>query len=114
VAVYGTLKTGESNYLRLLPGAKPLFRGFAEIPFRMYENGEYPMLVPALESHRISVEVFDVSAETLRELDVFEEPYDYRRHTIEIDGLGEVEIYAHEAPPPPSFAPLESGEWKSR
>jgi gamma-glutamylcyclotransferase (GGCT)/AIG2-like uncharacterized protein YtfP len=113
VAVYGTLKKGEANYRRLLPGEAPIYRGFVDLPYRMYENGEYPMLVPAGESRRILVEVFDVSEEKLLELDRLEEPYRYFRETIAIEGVGDVEIYVHDAPPPAGFAPVESGEWKS-
>jgi gamma-glutamylcyclotransferase (GGCT)/AIG2-like uncharacterized protein YtfP len=114
LAVYGTLKKGESNHLRLLPGEEPLYRGFVAIPYRMYENDEYPMLVPDGERHRIWVEVFDLPAAKIRELDALEEPYDYRRNAIDVEGLGAVEIYAHHAPAPPGFALVESGEWKSR
>jgi gamma-glutamylcyclotransferase (GGCT)/AIG2-like uncharacterized protein YtfP len=114
VAVYGTLKEGESNHLRLLPGEKPVFRGFVTIPYRMFENGEYPMLVPDRERHPIWVEVFDLSPEKIRELDALEEPYEYRRHRIDVAELGDLEIYAHDAPAPAGFALVESGEWKSR
>jgi gamma-glutamylcyclotransferase (GGCT)/AIG2-like uncharacterized protein YtfP len=112
VAVYGTLKTGEENYARYLPGRTPSFRGFVEIPYRMYANGAYPMLVPAEEKSRIFIEVFDVEEDKLRELDALEQPYDYFRETVHLAEYGrEVEIYVHASPPPDGFQFVPSGEW---
>jgi gamma-glutamylcyclotransferase (GGCT)/AIG2-like uncharacterized protein YtfP len=104
VAVYGTLKIGEANHGRLLPGREPAYRGFVEIPYLMYENGSYPMLVPAEKKHAIFVEIYDVDEATLLALDALEEPYDYWRETIHVDGLSEdVEIYVHPDAPPAGF-----------
>ena len=115
VAVYGTLKTGGENHARLLPGKAPEFRGFVEIPYRMYANDAYPMLVPDGARHRIFVEVFEVSEDELRELDALEEPYDYRRETVYLSEQGcDVEVYVHSAPPPSGFAAVPSGDWKSK
>ena len=112
IAVYGTLKTGEENYARFLPGETPSFRGFVEIPYVMYANGAYPMLVPAEARSWIFVEVFDVEDKKRRELDALEEPYEYRRETVHLDELGQdVEIYVHAAPPPEEFELVVSGEW---
>jgi gamma-glutamylcyclotransferase (GGCT)/AIG2-like uncharacterized protein YtfP len=112
VAVYGTLKTGQENYARLLPGRIPSFRGFVAIPYRLYANGAYPMLVPADDESRVFVEVFDVDGDKLRELDALEEPYDYRRERVQLHEWGkEVEIYVHPAPPPGGFEVVPSGEW---
>ena len=112
IAVYGTLKTGEENYARFLPGRMPSFRGFVEISYRMYANGAYPMLVPAEEKSRIFVEVFQVEEDKMRELDALEQPYDYFRETVHLAEHGsEVEIYVHAAPPPDGFKLVSSGEW---
>ncbi len=112
VAVYGTLKMGQDNYARFLPGRSPLFRGFVEIPYGLYANGAYPMLVPAEGKSRIFVEVFDVDERKLRELDALEEPYDYQRESVYLAEYGrEVEIYVHAAPPPDGFEPVPAGEW---
>ena len=112
VAVYGTLKSGKENYARFLPGLTPSFRGFVEIPYRLYANGAYPMLVPAEGKSRVLVEVFDVDDDKLRELDALEEPYDYRRETVHLKEWGkDVEIYVHAAPPPEGFDLVPSGEW---
>ena len=115
IAVYGTLKTGEENYARFLSGRTPSFRGFVEIPYRMYANGAYPMLVPAEGRSRVFVEVFEVEEGKMQELDALEEPYDYWRETIYIREWGcDVEIYVHRAPPSEGFAPVSSGNWKFR
>lgn len=112
VAVYGTLKVGEKNYRRLLAGKEPLFRAVVRIPFRMYANGHYPMLIPASELHPIRIEVFEVDDRELRALDALEEPYDYWREAVPIEELGRsVEIYVHAYPPPAGFSVVESGEW---
>jgi gamma-glutamylcyclotransferase (GGCT)/AIG2-like uncharacterized protein YtfP len=80
----------------------------------MYENGSYPMLVPADGTSRILVEVFDVAEEGLRELDALEAPYEYFRKTERLKECGsDVEIYVHEAPPPPGFTAVASSDWKS-
>jgi gamma-glutamylcyclotransferase (GGCT)/AIG2-like uncharacterized protein YtfP len=115
IAVYGTLKTGEENHARLLPGRKPSFRGFVEIPYRMYENGAYPMLVPSESKNRILVEVFDVEEGKVRDLDALEEPYEYWRENVHLAEWGrDVEIYVHAAPPPEGFVPVSSGDWAPR
>ena len=112
VAVYGTLKTGGHNYERLLPGRAPTFRGFVEIPYKMYENDSYPMLVPSPSRCRIFIEVFDVEDPKVRELDALEEPYDYWRETVHLAEWGQdVDIYVHAAPPPEGFEVVPSGMW---
>ncbi len=114
VAVYGTLKTGEENYARFLPGRTSSFRGFVEIPYHMYGNGAFPMLVPSDAKTRIFVEVFDVDEGKLSELDALEEPYEYWRETVHLREYGrDVEIYVHAAPPPDGFTIVPSGDWKS-
>lgn len=115
VAVYGTLKKGEANHERFLSGREPVYRGDVHAPYLMYDNGSYPMLVPAEENRAIFVEIYDVDEATLRALDALEEPYDYRRETIRIGELGrDVGIYVHREPPPPGFRLAGSSEWKSR
>jgi gamma-glutamylcyclotransferase (GGCT)/AIG2-like uncharacterized protein YtfP len=110
--VYGTLKTGEENYARFLPGLTPSFRGFVEIPYRMHANGAYPMLVPDDAKHQIFVEAFEVDEDKRRELDALEAPYDYSRETVHLEEWGrDVEIYVHAAPPPAGFVAVSSGNW---
>ena len=90
-----------------------LKRGFVEIPYGMYANGAYPMLVPSETKNRIFVEVFDVDEGKVRELDALEEPYEYWRETAHLHEWGkDVAIYVHAAPPPEGFELVPSGEWR--
>ena len=112
VALYGTLKVGYFNYELHLKGALPVDSRSVELPFEMYENGEYPMLVPSSERHPIWIELFEVDADKLRELDDLEAPYGYWRETVLLEELSrEAEIYVHAAPPPPGFTLVASGDW---
>lgn len=114
VALYGTLKVGYDNYERHLKGETPVKRLAVDLPYEMYANDEYPMLVPSAnaELHRTWVEIFDVDDEKMRELDALETPYGYWRESVFIEEIGRnVEIYLHPAPAPPGFAWVESGHW---
>ncbi len=112
VALYGTLKVGYFNHELHLKGAMPVDSRRVELPFEMYENGEYPMLVPSSERHSIWIELFEVDADKLRELDDVEAPYGYWRETVFLEELSrEAEIYVHAPPPPPGFTPVASGDW---
>jgi gamma-glutamylcyclotransferase (GGCT)/AIG2-like uncharacterized protein YtfP len=113
VAVYGTLKAGEVNYRLFLEGEEPVFRSFVKLPFAMYANDEYPMLVPTDGESLIHVEVFDVDEVKLAELDSLELPYGYWRERVRLHEMGEdVEIYLHPAPVPEGFVRVASGEWR--
>ena len=72
IALYGTLKVGYFNYDIHLAGALPVDTRRLTLPFRMYENDEYPMLIPSDERHSILVELFEVDDDKLRELDALE------------------------------------------
>ena len=116
VALYGTLKVGYFNYERHLKGEMPTTALFVELPFEMYSNGEYPMLVPAVngEQHRIWVEVFEVDDDKMGELDALEGRYGYWRETVFVEELERsVGIYLHAAPPPTDFVRVESGLWSA-
>ncbi len=115
VAVYGTLKRGLSNYQLHLEGYEPTADLVASLPFRMFANEAYPMLVPdeAGETRPIRIEVFDVDEAKLEELDALEAPYGYWRESVLVPELDErVEIYLHPAPPPTSFRAVEDGDWR--
>lgn len=112
VAVYGTLKEGRYNHKIYLKGERPVCRGSVDLPFRMYANDEYPMIVPSNELHPIWVEVFQVDELKLRELDALELPYGYRRETVCLENFAtEAEIYVYPAPAPPGFRLVEAGDW---
>ncbi len=114
VALYGTLKVGHFNYERHLKRETPTTALFVELPFEMYTNDEYPMLVRTIngERCRIWVEIFEVDDDKMRELDALEAPYGYWRESVFVEELGEnVAIYLHPAPPPSGFTRVASGKW---
>jgi len=107
------LKVGYFNHELYLKGALPVHSRFVDLPFEMYENSEYPMLVASSKRHPIWVELFEVDADKLQELGDLEAPYDYWRETLHLEELSlEVEIYVHASPPPPSFTLVATGEWR--
>ncbi len=115
VAVYGTLKHGHTNNLHHLDGLQPLHSLFVDIPYRMYEGEAYPMIVSSRDNHSIFVEVFDVNADKLEELDRLEAPYNFHRENIflaELDRGAEIYVF-NEPNPPPGFTLIESGKWPS-
>jgi gamma-glutamylcyclotransferase (GGCT)/AIG2-like uncharacterized protein YtfP len=82
VAVYGTLKRGESNH-HWLAGAP--FLGRTRIPgLELYNLGDYPMAVPSLDPRaRIHAELYQVDGEGLARLDVLEDyPHLYDRRRL--------------------------------
>ena len=114
VALYGTLKVGHFNYEIHLRGELPVHALFIDVPFEMYADDEYPMLIPAAsgERNRIWVEIFDVDDDKMRELDELEGRYGYWRESVFVDELGDdVAVYVHAAPAPDGFTRVESGKW---
>jgi gamma-glutamylcyclotransferase (GGCT)/AIG2-like uncharacterized protein YtfP len=84
VAVYGTLKRGESNH-HWLAGAP--FLGRTRIPgLELYNLGEYPMAVPSVDPRaRIHAELYRVDGEGLARLDVLEDyPHLYGRRQLPV------------------------------
>ena len=112
VGVYGTLKRGHANHGSFLAGFPLVRAGAVRIPFRLFGNEEYPMLVPARDANPVVVETYRVDAETVLRLDAFEGQFGYRRVEIVPEGETEpVAVYVHPGPPPPDFIPAPGGEW---
>lgn len=114
LAVYGTLMTGYSNYSVYLSGIDPSYKLFAEIPFKMFSNYLYPMLITNQESNLIYLEIFEVDELKLKELDSLEEPYEYHRETTEVKEISkkvEIYVYDHETPPR-TFHVIRKGKWE--
>ncbi len=105
IGAYGTLKRGEANH-RMLARARFVSAPALVTPFRLFGNHEYPMLTPGPGTHPLRVELYDVDADVLAELDRFEGQFGYRRE--DVDGVG---LYVHPGPPPPGFAPTPDGDW---
>lgn len=112
VGVYGTLKRGHANHAAFLGGSEFVRAGAVRIPYRLFGNEEYPMLVPSPDVHPVVVETYRVSAETVSRLDAFEGQFGYRRVEVVPEGETEpVALYVHPGPPPPDFKPAPGGEW---
>ena len=113
VGVYGTLKRGHANHAAFLRGAEFVQSGAVRIPYRLFGNKEYPMLVPAPEVSPVVIETYRVDARTVSRLDAFEGQFGYRREEVVPEGGTEpVALYVHPGPPPPDFVPAPGGEWK--
>jgi gamma-glutamylcyclotransferase (GGCT)/AIG2-like uncharacterized protein YtfP len=109
VFVYGSLRTDESNHVQMagarLVSAHSVARDVALIP---YLEG-FPGLIRAPGS-RARGEVFEVDAEHLARLDLFEGvPSEYLREPVECEGLGRV--FAYLAARPAGFDRVDKEEW---
>ena len=89
VGVYGTLKRGHANHAALLGGSEFVRGGVVRIPYRLFGNEEYPMLVPSPELNPVVVETYRVHEATVAQLDAFEGQFGYRR--VEVVPAGETE-----------------------
>lgn len=112
VGVYGTLKRGHANHAAFLARFPLVRAGAVRIPFRLFGNEEYPMLVPARELNPVVLETYRVDAGTVAKLDAFEGQFGYRRVEVVPEGeTGPVALYVHPGPPPADFVPAPGGEW---
>lgn len=112
VGVYGTLKRGHANHRAFLARFPLVRAGAVRIPFRLFGNEEYPMLVPARERNPVVIETYRVDAATVSQLDAFEGQFGYRRvEVVPEDETEPVALYVHPGPPPPGFVPAPGGEW---
>ena len=111
VAVYGTLKEGEKNHPIHLTNLIQTEKGFFNIPYKMFTNGYYPMLVESEENTDIYLEVFKVDDNKMKQLDDLEIPYNYHRRTIKLKGKEtELFIYNDKTAPKP-FAFVATGNF---
>jgi gamma-glutamylcyclotransferase (GGCT)/AIG2-like uncharacterized protein YtfP len=115
VGVYGTLKKGHANHQAFL-GDSPLIRaGAVRVPYRLFGNEEYPMLVPSGDWRPVVVEAYRVDAATVSRLDSFEGQFGYRREDVVPEGETEpIAVYVHPGPPPPGFVPVPGGAWNGK
>lgn len=112
VGVYGTLKRGHANHEAFLGSSRLIRSGAVRIPYRLFGNEEYPMLVPSSAVNPVVVETYRVDVGTVAKLDAFEGQFGYLRVTIRPEGKSEpLALYVHPGPPPPDFVPAPGGEW---
>jgi len=87
VFVYGTLKRGESNYEHYLKDATFITRAVTVDKFQMVRGWGFPYVYPQKGlGNRICGEVFQISKETKRSLDILEGvPYLYHEEKIDVE-----------------------------
>lgn len=116
VAVYGTLREGLKNHT-LISECKRIGHGWLT-GFRMYNLGEFPGIIFTHDdSGRIRIEWYEISEETLEELDVFENyqpdsvatSQHTRKRVFSPYGPGWIYLYNQ----PLNNAPyMEAGDWE--
>lgn len=85
VAVYGTLKKGNSNYYRYLSSSGYLGNGTTKDKYPLIIDGLPYLIDKKGMGHNVEVDVFKVDSETLADLDRLEgHPTWYKRKEIEI------------------------------
>lgn len=83
LAVYGTLREGFGNH-SLLEDAELLYKGYSKIPYEMYQAGGIPYLTPSEKEHKIFLEVYRVSEQTVREINRLELGSGYEKRVIHV------------------------------
>lgn len=120
VFVYGTLRRGEANDInRLLPS--PRLLGLARIRGTLYDLGPYPGVVLGGEGW-VQGEVYAISAELERQLDLIEEVApvpsgEYMRRHLDVDLAGQslhCLVYELAAERVQGRPPIASGDWRQR
>ena len=108
VAVYGTLRKGESNHY-IIRDAKPF--GVSRIKgFTMYSNGFYPYAVS--RGKGITVELYKVDADHMRRLDSLEGyPYHYNRKKVTVKGKKAWVYFTAKKPDVDGITKVDSGDW---
>lgn len=82
IAVYGTLKKGESNH-RILGDSAFIGSGYTPYSYYMLNLGYYPAIIQG--NHSIHCEVYEISSLTLAALDRLEgHPNYYKREVVKI------------------------------
>jgi gamma-glutamylcyclotransferase (GGCT)/AIG2-like uncharacterized protein YtfP len=106
--VYGTLLPGEPNQERLRGGA---LQGAArtEAGYALLDFGEHPGMVRG-GAGQVRGALFEVTVETLRDLDRFEEASAFRRERVRLEDGRRVEAYLYLGLAPPG-GEIPGGDW---
>jgi gamma-glutamylaminecyclotransferase len=92
VFVYGSLQRGEANH-RMMKGARFVARARTAPAFDLFDLGAFPAMVTE-GSTAIAGELYEVSADLLERLDVFEGcPRLYQREAVALDDGTNAEAY---------------------
>ncbi len=113
VAVYGSLKRGQSNHHWL--GGAPCCGCVDLAGLQLYDLGPYPMAVASgLPSDRVKVELYAVSAQGLAQLDRLEDhPRDYQRHLLQLADGRQAWVYLGRQAQVHGYPRLEQGYWSA-
>lgn len=118
LAVYGTLKRGNHNYEVYLAPILPIFSEKLALPYQLFSNGRYPMLITSFDSPKeIFVEVYQLTKDQFNAINDLEEPFGYHWEIISIDkkNLDQVRIFVFDNPKPPKeFTEIEHGNFKAK
>jgi len=114
VAVYGTLRRGEGNWQWALKNTSTFVGEFRVPGFQMYSNGCFPYAVES-GSGEITVEIFEIDAETMAHLDRLEGyPFHYNRKQIIVDGTEAWIYFTTREEVKCSCTLIPSGDWVKR
>ena len=113
VFVYGTLKRGYGNH-RILEGGRARFVGTERISGAMHDYGAFPAVTLAAAG-TVHGEVYEVTPETLRRLDVLEgTPTFYQRTRVSMSTGGEAWVYVMDPGQLVDTRKVPSGRWERR
>jgi len=109
VAVYGTLRKGQINWVNCLEGLSEFVGEYRVEGFDLHSPGGFPFALPGKGA--ITVEVFEIGQRVLDRLDRLEGyPRFYNRKTIEVGGA-DAWIYFTEDKGKRSYEKITSGDW---
>jgi gamma-glutamylcyclotransferase (GGCT)/AIG2-like uncharacterized protein YtfP len=119
---YGSLRKGEDNYERFTTEWPEAMRDVATGCIRGFELvnlGTHCSIVPGRADATVVGDVFDVSEELFKSIEVLETGFDYRRQTVEVEtGDGHkvtADVYGFARPDELTTKPrIKSGDWKRR
>jgi gamma-glutamylaminecyclotransferase len=111
--VYGTLLSGEREHARL-GGSECLGEARTEPIFHLVDLGVYPAMVLG-GTTAVSGELYQVDANTLRELDVYEEvPVLFQRVRVELENGALADTYVMEPDQARGKRRIAHGDWRKR
>ncbi len=112
MGVYGTLKRGHHNYGTFLAPRDPVFEGRFEIPFTLYSNGRYPMLIK--QGHaEVFLEVYEVPEKLFQQIAEFETSFGYHVEILELNGQP-INLFVYDKTVvPPGFKLVETGDFQA-
>lgn len=117
VAVYGSLRQGHGNNAILRRNnAELVCTSTTKKPYAMYSLGGFPFVSLSEPKTPITVEVYEVNDNCMRQLDMLEgyrgdgNQSFYNRSQIEIEGVPE-SVYIYHIDDRANEVPVQSGDW---